>query len=240
MRQMRGALVPPLTGGGTGDRRSPGWGPWQDGEETVLPGTCGSDTALAAARIDGPHPDRLRGLSLPLAGEGRSRRRRGRVHVAFLAGVVLALTLLANPAQAVQPDEILPDPALEQRARELSAELRCMVCQNQSIDDSNAPLARDLRLLVRERLVAGDSNEEVLSFLVDRYGEFVLLKPSFSGHTLLLWLAAPAVLIAGGLIAWGVVGRNRRRPEAAPLSAEEEAELARLRGEASAPETPAR
>ncbi len=166
--------------------------------------------------------------------------RGGRVRTAFLASLVFVFTALAVPAHAVQPDEILPDPALEQRARELSAELRCMVCQNQSIDDSNAPLARDLRLLVRERLVAGDSDEEVLSFLVDRYGEFVLLKPSFSGHTLLLWLAAPAVLIAGGLIAWGVVGRNRRRPEAAPLSAEEEAELARLRGEAPAPETPAR
>jgi cytochrome c-type biogenesis protein CcmH len=157
----------------------------------------------------------------------------GRVRVAFLAGVVLTLTLLAAPAFAVQPDEILSDPALEQRARALSAELRCMVCQNQSIDDSDAPLARDLRLLVRERLLAGDSDDEVTAFLVDRYGEFVLLRPSFSGHTLLLWLAAPAVLIAGGLIAWGVVGRNRRRAEAAPLSAEEEAELARLRGGAA-------
>ena len=151
------------------------------------------------------------------------------ISLALLASVVLALTLLANPVQAVQPDEILPDPALEQRARALSAELRCMVCQNQSIDDSDAPLARDLRLLVRERLVAGDSDAQVMTFLVDRYGEFVLLKPSFSGHNLLLWLAAPAVLIAGGLIAWGVVGRNRRRQEPAPLSAEEEAELARLR-----------
>jgi cytochrome c-type biogenesis protein CcmH len=156
--------------------------------------------------------------------------RGGRVRVAFLAGVVLAFSLFAAPAFAVQPDEILADPALEQRARALSAELRCMVCQNQSIDDSDAPLARDLRLLVRERLVAGDSDDEVTAFLVDRYGEFVLLKPSFSGHTLLLWLAAPAVLVAGGLIAWGVVGRNRRRIEAVPLTAEEEAELARLRG----------
>jgi cytochrome c-type biogenesis protein CcmH len=106
-----------------------------------------------------------------------------------------------------------------------------MVCQNQSIDDSDAPLARDLRLLVRERLVAGDSNDQVMAFLVDRYGEFVLLKPSFTGHTLLLWLAAPAVLITGGLIAWGVVGRNRRRPDVAPLTAAEEAELDRLRSQ---------
>ncbi len=158
-----------------------------------------------------------------------------------MAVVVFAFTAMAAPAFAVQPDEILPDPALEQRARILSAELRCMVCQNQSIDDSNAPLARDLRLLVRERLVAGDSDAQVLDFLVERYGEFVLLKPSFSGHNLLLWLAAPAVLVTGGLIAWGVVGRNRRRPEPAPLSAEEEAELARLRaGAAVTPETPGR
>lgn len=241
MRETRAAFVPRPTGGGTGDRRSPGSGLWHDDEGPTQPGAPGIQTTRVAARVDRPDPDRLRGLFLPLAGEGLWRLQGRRVRVAFLASVVLAATLLAVPAQAVQPDEILPDPALEQRARELSAELRCMVCQNQSIDDSNAPLARDLRLLVRERLVAGDSNEQVLSFLVDRYGEFVLLKPSFSGHTLLLWLAAPAVLIAGGLIAWGVVGRNRRRPEAAPLSAEEEAELARLRGGAAgAPETPSR
>jgi cytochrome c-type biogenesis protein CcmH len=158
-----------------------------------------------------------------------------------LAGVVVAFASLAAPAHAVQPDEILPDAALEQRARALSAELRCMVCQNQSIDDSDAPLARDLRLLVRERLVAGDSDSQVMTFLVDRYGEFVLLKPSFSGHNLLLWLAAPAVLIAGGLIVWGAFGRSRRRSEPAPLSVAEEAELVRLRGGgADAPDAPSR
>ncbi len=167
--------------------------------------------------------------------------RGGRVRIAFLAGVVVAFASLAAPAHAVQPDEILPDAALEQRARALSAELRCMVCQNQSIDDSDAPLARDLRLLVRERLVAGDSDSQVMTFLVDRYGEFVLLKPSFSGHNLLLWLAAPAVLIAGGLIVWGAFGRSRRRSEPAPLSVAEEAELVRLRGGgADAPDAPSR
>ena len=111
----------------------------------------------------------------------------------MVAALLLRLTLLAAPhAVAVQPDEILSDPALEARARALSKELRCMVCQNQSIDDSDAPLARDLRLLVRERLKAGDSDAQVIDFLVARYGEFVLLKPRFTSHTALLWLM-PAV-----------------------------------------------
>jgi len=150
--------------------------------------------------------------------------------------------LLAAPAFAVQPDEVLADPVLEARARALSAELRCMVCQNQSIDDSDAPLARDLRLLVRERLVAGDRDDEVIGYLVDRYGEFVLLRPSFSGHNLLLWLAAPAALIAGGLIVWGMAGRNRRHGDTLPLTAAEEAELARLRAKPgdSAPDAQSR
>src|SRR6202007_183284 len=101
------------------------------------------------------------------------------------------------PSWAVQPDEVLPDPALEARARVLSKELRCMVCQNQSIDDSAAPLARDLRLLVRDRLTAGDSDAQVLDFLVARYGEFVLLRPRFNWHTALLWLLPPGVLLGG-------------------------------------------
>src|SRR5471030_1947429 len=109
--------------------------------------------------------------------------------------VLLAATLAgASPSFAVQPDEILPDTALETRARDLSRELRCMVCQNQSIDDSDAPLARDLRILVRERLQAGDSDQQVLDFLTARYGEFVLLKPQFNLHTGLLWLL-PAALV---------------------------------------------
>ena len=121
------------------------------------------------------------------------------------------LTALVMPtvAFAVQPDEILKDPALEARARHLSQELRCMVCQNQSIDDSDAPLARDLRLLVRERLTKGDSDKEVLGFLVARYGEFVLLKPQFELHTLLLWGLPPAALFLG-MVALVVVARRRK------------------------------
>src|SRR3954469_4215547 len=107
---------------------------------------------------------------------------------ASLAVVALALSLNVTRASAVQPDEVLSDTVLEARARALSKELRCMVCQNQSIDDSDAPLARDLRLLVRERLQAGDSDAQVIDFLVARYGEFVLLKPRLSGHTAILWV----------------------------------------------------
>jgi cytochrome c-type biogenesis protein CcmH len=136
------------------------------------------------------------------------------------------------PAHAVQPDEIMSDPARESRARELSRELRCMVCQNQSIDDSDAPLARDLRLLVRERIAAGDSDAQVMDFLVARYGEFVLLKPRLKSHTLLLWLLPPFALAGGGLALW-MHGRRRTKAaaeEKSPikLTADEEAKLARL------------
>ena len=124
-----------------------------------------------------------------------------------LAIALLALWLSA-PALAVQPDEILRNPALEARARALSQELRCMVCQNQSIDDSDAPLAKDLRVLVRERLSAGDSDRQVIDFMVARYGEFVLLKPRVSAHTLILWLAPFAALVIGGL---GLLVFLRRR-----------------------------
>src|SRR4029077_12677545 len=123
--------------------------------------------------------------------------------------MALAVLSWAAPARAVLPDEMLPDPALEARARGLSRELRCMVCQNQSIDDSDAPLARDLRLLVRERLTAGDTDAQVQDFLVARYGAFVLLKPPFEWHTALLWLTPAAALLAGA-IAMFVAGRRRR------------------------------
>lgn len=126
---------------------------------------------------------------------------------------VLLLTL-GGPALAVQPDEVLEDPALEARARTLSAEVRCLVCQNQSIDDSNAELARDLRLLVRERLTAGDSDQQVLDFLVARYGPFVLLEPPKTESTLILWYG-PAVLLGLGAVAV-VVAFVRRRKSAAP------------------------
>jgi cytochrome c-type biogenesis protein CcmH len=122
--------------------------------------------------------------------------------------VLLMAALAASAAHAVQPDEIMSDPAKESRARVLSRELRCMVCQNQSIDDSEAPLARDLRLLVRERIAAGDSDAQVIDFLVARYGEFVLLKPRLNPHTWLLWLLPPLALVGGGLALWRY-GRRR-------------------------------
>ena len=128
----------------------------------------------------------------------------------------LALTALAwaAPAHAVQPDEMLPDPALEARARNLSRELRCMVCQNQSIDDSDAPLARDLRILVRDRLKAGDEDRQVLDFLTARYGDFVLLKPRFTFETAALWGTPAVLLLLGGLGL--VVFLRRRSPAAGP------------------------
>jgi len=146
--------------------------------------------------------------------------------------LLLFLLVLCWPlaAQAVQPDEMLSDPQLEARARALSRELRCMVCQNQSIDDSEAPLARDLRILVRERLRAGDSDPQVLNFLVARYGEFVLLRPPFEWHTALLWLGPLVVLLAGGL-SLVFLARKRRPPSVPPaLSDAERARLAELTG----------
>ena len=140
--------------------------------------------------------------------------------------VVLALIaalFFSAPAFAVQPNEVLKDQALEKRAREISAGLRCLVCQNQSIDDSDAQLAKDLRLLVRERLVAGDTDDEVESFLVQRYGEFVLLKPTFGTHTMLLWLAPALVLVLGAIGAFAAI--RRRAPSAAALDADEQAAL---------------
>jgi cytochrome c-type biogenesis protein CcmH len=143
----------------------------------------------------------------------------------WVARVVLALALLAAPgALAVEPDEILPDPALEARARALSKELRCMVCQNQSIDDSDAPLARDLRVLVRERLQAGDGDQQVIDFLVARYGEFVLLRPRFSSRTALLWLG-PAVILLIGAFGLFVIARRYRTPAASELANPEPAQL---------------
>ncbi len=149
--------------------------------------------------------------------------------------LVIALMLaISSHALAVQPDEVLADPVLEARARVLSKELRCMVCQNQSIDDSDAPLARDLRILVRERLQAGDSDAQVLDFLVARYGEFVLLKPRFSGHTALLWLMPVLVLLIGAISLVLISRRYRLRAQAAATTAEGSeltpAETARLAG----------
>ncbi|WP_133772316.1 cytochrome c-type biogenesis protein [Enterovirga rhinocerotis] len=144
-----------------------------------------------------------------------------------MIGLVCGLVLGAASALAVQPDEVLPDKALESRARAISAEIRCVVCQNQSIDDSDAPLARDLRVLVRERLKAGDNDAAIRSFIVERYGAFVLLRPPVNAQTLVLWFG-PLVILA--LAAAGVVATRRRRPAPAlqPLTAEEELQLAAL------------
>jgi cytochrome c-type biogenesis protein CcmH len=155
----------------------------------------------------------------------------------FLQPLVFLIALLTSaPSWAVQPDEVLSDPALEARARAISKELRCMVCQNESIDDSDAPLAHDLRVLVRERLKAGDSDQQIVNFLVSRYGEFVLLRPPLSWHTAALWGTPPALVLLG-IIMIVVLERRRRKSSAqtAPVSltAAEEARLAEiLRGNA--------
>ena len=142
------------------------------------------------------------------------------------AALFLALALAANAAHAVRPDEVMPDPTLEARARTLSAELRCMVCQNESIDDSDAPLAHDIRMLIRDRIAKGESNDLVRAFLVSRYGDFILLKPPFKPETLLLWLSAPLTLALGALAIWAAM-RRPREPNPA-LSAEEEERLAEV------------
>jgi cytochrome c-type biogenesis protein CcmH len=149
------------------------------------------------------------------------------IRAALLA---LALALFAAPAYAVQPDEILDDPVLEERARDLSRGLRCLVCRNESIDESNADLARDMRILLRERLVAGDTDTEAVGFLVDRYGEYVLLRPTATGANLVLWIAGPAMLLVGGAIAAVYLRRRAtaRPADEAGLSDSEKARLADL------------
>lgn len=150
-----------------------------------------------------------------------------------LRWILVALTMvLALPASAVQPDEVLGDPVLEGRAREISKGLRCLVCRNESIDESNADLAKDLRVLVRERLVAGDTDEEVVDFVVDRYGEYVLLKPLTSGSNWVLWAAGPVMfLLAAGVGALFLRSRARAEtPAEAGLSAAEEARLKDILG----------
>ncbi|SDK38240.1 cytochrome c-type biogenesis protein [Aliiruegeria lutimaris] len=141
--------------------------------------------------------------------------------------LILALLLAAAPALAVTPDEVLDDPALEARAREISKELRCLVCRNENIDESNAELASDLRVLVRERLVEGDTDEQVVDYVVGRYGEYVLLKPTTTGANLILWITGPALLLIAGWVGFGYVRGRRKAPDASAtgLNAEEEARL---------------
>jgi cytochrome c-type biogenesis protein CcmH len=141
-------------------------------------------------------------------------------------GLALAATFVCTLAFAVQPGEVLSDPKLEARARDLSSQLRCLVCQNESIDESDASLARDIRLLIRERISKGETNEEIRAFLVSRYGDFILLKPPLKPETILLWISAPLTL---GLGALAIVFASRRpKPAPAALTAEEEARLAEL------------
>ena len=140
--------------------------------------------------------------------------------------LVLILMLLAAPLWAVEPGEMLDDPVLEQRAREVSKGLRCPVCRNESIDESNASLSQELRVVLRERLVAGDSNQQAVDYLVARYGEYVLLRPDATGANLILWLAAPALLLLALGIGWATIRRRQDAP--VPLSAEEQAELDKI------------
>jgi cytochrome c-type biogenesis protein CcmH len=142
------------------------------------------------------------------------------------AACILAHVLLVTPAAAVQPDEMLADPALEARAREISRDIRCPVCQGESIDDSSAPISRDLRLIIRERIIAGDSDEEVVDYIVARYGEFVLFNPRPEGSNLVLWLAGPALFLAA--IAVAVAAQRRRLVPEAQLSEAEEARLTEI------------
>lgn len=141
---------------------------------------------------------------------------------------LLALLVLTGPAFGVQPGEMLADPVLEARARMLSQGLRCLVCQNENIDDSDAQLAGDLRLLLRERIVAGDSDEQAVAFIVARYGEFVLLSPPARGANLVLWLAGPGLLLLGGGMALAMLRRRSRMVGPEPLSPQEEARLAEI------------
>ena len=146
-----------------------------------------------------------------------------------LRAALLIALLSATPAWAVQPDEVLADPALESRARAISTGLRCLVCRNETIDDSDASLARDLRLLLRERLTAGDTDAEAIAFIVDRYGEYVLLNPTANGVNLILWLAGPAMLITGlGVAALYLRRRRRSAAPDAPLSDSETKRLAEI------------
>lgn len=143
--------------------------------------------------------------------------------------LLMIFLLIASPLWAVQPDEVLDDPALEARARDISTGLRCLVCRNESIDESNAELARDLRILLRERLVAGDTDQEAVDFIVDRYGEYVLLKPTTTGANLMLWLAGPIMLLIAVGMAWSFLRKRSQKQYAGHTDALSKEEQERLR-----------
>ena len=185
----------------------------------------GSGRASPAADAHGPTPT----PDPSPQGGGGSRGVVAQALRQVAAGLCLAFALAA-PAHAVEPDEMLKDPMLEARARTVSAELRCLVCQNESIDESHAPLAHDIRMLVRQRLEAGDSNQQVLDGLVARYGQFILLKPPFEPQTLLLWGAPLLVVVAGGLAIWFAARNRSTRDPARPLSETEQRKLDELLG----------
>ena len=142
--------------------------------------------------------------------------------------LVIIVMLLASPLWAVDPKEMLDDPVLEERARTLSQELRCPVCRNESIDESNAALSQELRIVLRERMLAGDTDQEALDFMVARYGEFVMLRPDTSGANVILWLAAPVLLLIALVIGWSTIRAKRSAPEG--LSEAEKAELEKILG----------
>lgn len=142
--------------------------------------------------------------------------------------LLILLAFVTSPAFAVQPDEMLADPALEARARAITANLRCPVCQGESIDDSNAPISRDLRLAVRERIMLGETDDQVIDYVTTRYGEFVLFKPRSTGSGLILWLAGPLMLLAGAGIAFAMLRARQSAPEVAALTKAEQAELDKL------------
>ena len=145
-----------------------------------------------------------------------------------LMTAILFAIMLVGPAFAVNPDEMLKNPVLEARAEAIGSQLRCLVCRNESIEESNAGLAHDLRVLLRQRLMAGDTNQQAIDYIVARYGEFVLLNPPAKGVNWILWLSGPTVLVLGGALAWFTLRRRSRAPEGADLSAEEKARLKNL------------
>jgi len=189
------------------------------------------DTIQIPAKAGTHAPGSRAAVSWIPAFAGITKRCRPRAVRFYLGWLLFAVTIcVAIPAHAVRPDEMLADPGLEARAREVGSELRCLVCRNQSIDDSDADLAHDLRMLVRERIKAGDTNDQVIAYIRSRYGDFVLLRPPFKGDTLLLWGGPLLILILGG-VAFARFYRGRNDTAPTPLSAEERRRLAAVLGE---------